>query len=110
VSAAARPVVPIRGRGAVRLPAFGLADAEHRVEKELRALLPGARVTVTSILRVEPEPRIVEEFSAEYLLELAVPVPADAEDPRAEAFRTARTPLHGTRYAATEWLSADPSS
>ena len=51
--------VAVRGTGRVELPAYGLADAEHQVEKELRALWPGATVEVTDVARTDPAARIV---------------------------------------------------
>ena len=40
----------VRGAGRVELAAYGLADAEHQVEKELRALWPDAVVELTTTL------------------------------------------------------------
>lgn len=97
-------VVRVRGRGRVEVAAYGLADAEHLVEKELARCWPGARVSVLDVARADPAGRIVEEFTVSYLVrgELRVDV-ATADEVRAAAFRAARELLAGSRYRRTEW-------
>ena len=82
---------------------YGVADAEHLVEKELGRLWPDGRVTVANIAREGP-PRIVEEFEVEYRLDGTVEVEAESpeEAPR-EAFRELRRRVGGSRYARTAW-------
>lgn len=98
--------VRIRGTGRVVVAAYGLADAEHLVEKELRRRWPEARVEVTNVARPGGDARIVEEFEVAYRLEGALTVEAATRDdaPKA-AFRRARELLEGSRYARTEWES-----
>jgi hypothetical protein len=98
--------VRVRGRGRVRLPAYGLADAEHRVEKELSRLWPGTLVQVLDVSRGEGGVRIVEEFTVTYRLENTLRVEAGSpESARTAAFRAARALLADSRYARTEWES-----
>ena len=95
--------VRIRGRGRVQIPAYGVADAEHLVEKELRRLWPQAQVRVGNISRAGDQ-RIVEEFAVGYLVEGALEVYAPkAEEAPGAAFRQARGMLAGGRYRRTEW-------
>ena len=87
----------------MHVAAHGVADAEHLVEKEMRALWPGARIVVTTVER-SGEPRIVEEFSLSYRVEGAVD--AEGEDEaaaRRAAFRSARERLASSRYRGTAW-------
>jgi hypothetical protein len=100
--------IRVRGRGRVQLPAYGLADAEHRVEKEISRLWPGTLVQVLDVARGEGEARIVEEFTVAYRLENTLRVEADSpESARAAAFRAARALLADSRYFRTEWESPD---
>jgi hypothetical protein len=96
-------VVTLKGGARVELAAYGLADAEHQVEKELRAAWPEARVEVLDVSR-RGEGRIVEEFSVRYRVRGTVTV--DAEGPaeaRTAALRLLRERLAGTRHARIEW-------
>jgi hypothetical protein len=96
--------VPVRGRGRVQLPAYGIADAEHRVEKELSRLWPAALVQVLDVARAEGGVRIVEEFSVTYLLSGTLRVEAaTAAVAPAAAFRRARELLADSRFLRTEW-------
>ena len=95
--------VRVRGRGDVRVAAYGMGDAEHLVEKELQALWPDGRIRVGEIARSGPS-RIVEEFRVGYLLEGTVTVEATgAEAAASAAFRRLRAMLADSRYARTEW-------
>ncbi|HET8655142.1 MAG TPA: hypothetical protein VFL93_06480 [Longimicrobiaceae bacterium] len=99
--------VRVRGRGRVEVAAYGLADAEHLVEKELGRLWPEARVWVTEVARAGGAARIVEEFTVSYGLEADVAVPAESPDEApGAAFRHARSLVAGSRYARTEWATA----
>lgn len=100
--------VRVRGRGRVRIAAYGVADAEHLVEKELTRLWPAASVRIERISRAG-DPRIVEEFDVAYLLEgeQEVEAPTPAEAP-ASAFRHLRALLAGSRYGKTEWEERAP--
>jgi hypothetical protein len=96
--------VAIRGSGRVELPAYGLADAEHQVEKELRALWPQAAVDVTDVSRRDPAARIVEEFRVSYRVRGVVPTVADTEeDARKAALRALRDRFTGSRFERITW-------
>jgi hypothetical protein len=96
--------VAIRGSGRVELPAYGLADAEHQVEKELRALWPQALVDVTDVSRTDPAARIVEEFRVSYRVRGVVPAVADTEaDARKAALRAMRDRFTGSRFERITW-------
>jgi hypothetical protein len=97
--------VAVRGSGRVELPAYGLADAEHQVEKELRALWPAAAaVDVTDVARMDEASRIVEEFRVRYRVRGSVPVTADTEaDARKAALRMMRDRFIGSRFERITW-------
>jgi len=97
--------VAVRGSGRVELPAYGLADAEHQVEKELRALWPdAAAVDVTDVARMDEASRIVEEFRVRYRVRGTVPVTADTEaDARKAALRMMRDRFIGSRFERITW-------
>lgn len=100
--------MPLRGTGRVTVAAYGIADAEHLVEKEISRALPAGRVSVVEVRR-EGERRIVEEFGIEYLVRTEIHVSAaDPEAARGAAFRHARRLLSGTRYRMTEWEAVSP--
>jgi hypothetical protein len=112
VSAVLYPV-RVRGRGEVEVPAYGVADAEHLVEKEVGRLWPGARVQISSVARLPGGGRIVEQFSLVYLLEGVLEVEAESQpDAHRAAFRAAREKLASSRYLQTRWeaVEAPPSA
>ncbi len=97
----------MRGSARVELAAYGVADAEHQVEKELRELWPEARVDLVDVARTLPEPRIVEEFAVRYRVGGIVVVEAESEaDARRAAFRTLRERFAGTRHGSIAWDAA----
>ena len=99
--------VRAHGRGRVEVPAYGLADAEHQVEKELLRAWPGARVEVLEITRAG-EARIVEEFTVAYRVEATVQVEAPTpEEAWREALRRLREALGGTRFRRIEWTRVE---
>jgi hypothetical protein len=99
-----RVEVAVRGGGRVELAAYGMADAEHQVEKELLALCPDARVDVLEVARPAPEARIVEEFAVRYRLRATVAVEVEKEDEaRRAALRLMNARLAGSRYARIAW-------
>lgn len=103
-----RFTVPLRGRGRVSVAAFGIADAEHLVQKEVRRAWPDATVDVLGVARTA-EPRIVEELTVDYLVSGTVEVEAASDETAAgPAFRQARRRLAGTRYRHTEWSRVTP--
>lgn len=105
-----RYTVRAEGRGRAELPAYGLADAEHQVEKEIVRVFPGARVDVAEVLRTEAAGRIVEEFRVRYRVVVSVEVEADSPDAaRREALRELRGALEGTRHRRIEWVESDVS-
>jgi hypothetical protein len=84
--------------------AYGLADAEHLVEKEIRQRLPDATVEVTGIERVPGSGQIAEEFRAEYCVRAAVEAEGeDAASARRAALVHMRERLAGSRYQRIEW-------
>ena len=92
------------GTARVELAAYGVADAEHQVERELRERWPEARVELLEVARTLPEPRIVEEFAVRYRIRGTVPVEAESdEDARRAAFRTLRERFAGTRHERIAW-------
>ena len=94
----------MKGGGRVELAAYGVADAEHQVEKELRAAWPQARVDVLEVARTSQEPRIVEEFAVRYRVRGAVAVEVEREeDARRAALRLLNERLASTRFARIAW-------
>jgi hypothetical protein len=89
--------VALRGSGRVELAAYGVADAEHRVEKELGGLWPGARVEVLEVARTGGPGRIVEEFAVRYRLRGVEPL-TDHPDAAAVALRALRERFSGSRF------------
>jgi hypothetical protein len=103
-----RYAVRVRGSGRNQVAAYGIADAEHHVEKEIRRCWTDARVRVTDVRRTSGEERIAEEFAVEYRLEGSLEVEAaDAASARQQAFRTARSRFSGTRYWTIAWDAAE---
>lgn len=100
--------VAVRGTGRVELAAYGMADAEHRVEKELAALWPEAAVEVLEVARAGVG-RIVEEFGVGYRVSGAVEVEAESSDgARRGVLRGLRERFGGTRFAHVAWETVDP--
>lgn len=98
----------MRGRGRVVVPAYGVADAEHLVEKELTRLWPGARVRIERIARAGGG-RVVEEFEIAYRLEGEQEVEVERlEEAPAAAFRELNRRLEGSRYGRIEWERPPP--
>lgn len=97
-------LVALRGAGRVELAAYGLADAEHQVEKELRALWPEATIDVLDVARSEGGSRIVEEFRIRYRVQGTVAVTAHTEDDaRKSALRVLRERFTGSRFELVTW-------
>lgn len=100
--------VAVRGRGRATVAAYGLADAEHLVQKEIARAWPDARVAIAGVSRVG-EGRIVEELGVDYVLTAMVEVEADSQDDATgAAFRRARQLLSDTRYRLTAWERLTP--
>lgn len=96
--------VALKGSGRVELAAYGVADAEHQVEKEVRAAWPSARVEVLEVSRAGAQGRIVEEFAVAYRVRGTVTVEVeDAKEARRAALREVRGRLAGTRHARIAW-------
>ena len=92
----------------MEIAAYGSADAEARVEKELLRALPSARIDVRAIRRTDEETRIVESFQIDYLLRTeALSEGEDEESARRAAFAAARSALQGTRFQRISWERAD---
>lgn len=102
-----RRAVRVRGRGRVVVAAYGVADAEHLVEKELTRLWPAAQVRIEGITRAGGG-RVVEEFEVAYRVEGEHEVEVErAEEAPAAAFRQLREALAGSRYSHIEWRIAN---
>ncbi|HET7229370.1 MAG TPA: hypothetical protein VFJ16_05175 [Longimicrobium sp.] len=100
--------VAVKGGGRVELAAYGIADAEHQVEKEIRAAWPPARAEVVEVARASPGQRIVEEFAIRYRVSGTVDVDAEtADEARRAAMRTLRERFDGTRYSRIVWDAAE---
>ena len=100
--------VTVRGAGQVELAAFGVADAEHQVEKELLDLWPGCVAEVVDIARTDERSRIVEEFAVRYRVRGTESVAASGEPAaRAVVLRSLRERFAGTRFAAVAWDVAE---
>jgi hypothetical protein len=98
--------VRVQGEGAVRVPGYGLADAEHQVEKELRELWPEASIQILDVGRDGSAPRIVEDFAVRYRVKGEVDIEADdLEEARREAFRQLRTRFTGSRFSTVAWTA-----
>jgi Lon protease-like protein len=87
--------VTVHGTGRVILPAYGLADAEHQVEKELEEAWPGCRAEVLDVARTDDRPRIVEEFAVRYRVRGTVA--------QKDGLRSLRERFSGTRYSGVSW-------
>jgi hypothetical protein len=99
-----RVEVAVTGGGRVELAAYGMADAEHQVEKELREIWPDARVDVLDVARTGREPRIVEEFAVRYRVRGTVAVEVEREeDARRAALRQLNPRFAGSRFARIAW-------
>jgi hypothetical protein len=97
-------LVTLRGTGRVVLPAYGLADAEHQVEKEVRALWPRAAVEVLDVGRAGGVGRIVEEFTVRYRVRGTLAVEAEGtEEAGRVALRVLRERFAGSRYERIAW-------
>jgi lipopolysaccharide biosynthesis protein len=96
--------VTVKGTGRVVLPAYGLADAEHQVEKELGEAWPGCRAEVLDVARTDDRARIVEEFAIRYRVRgtLTLAAATDAEA-RTAALRSLRERFAGTRFGNVAW-------
>lgn len=93
----------MRGRGRVTVAAYGMADAEAQVEKELGRLWPGAVVQVEEVSRQGP-PRIVEEFEVGYWVRGVAVVDVEHEhDAPGAAFRQLQDRFEGSRFSHTSW-------
>jgi hypothetical protein len=103
--------VAVKGTNRVELAAYGVADAEHQVETELRERWPEARVDLLEVARTLPEPRIVEEFAVRYAIRGTVTVDAESDaDARRAAFRLLRERFAGTRHARIAWETEVPGA
>lgn len=95
--------VRVRGRGRATVAAYGMADAEAQVEKELGRLWPEAVVQVEEVARSGAH-RIVEDFEVTYAVtgvaEVEVENPNDAPG---AAFRQLRSRFEPSRFAHTSW-------
>lgn len=96
--------VRLRGAGRVELPAYGVADAEHQIEKEIARAWPEARVEVTEIGRAAHSGRIVEEFAVGYRVQGTLEVAAhSASEARTLALRQLRQRFAPTRFGRVKW-------
>lgn len=94
----------LRGAGRIELPAYGVADAEARTEKEIRTLLPDARVEILEIARTGGAPRIVETFSIAYRVSLVAEAEGEDEtSARRRVLQATRGVLEGSRFGQIGW-------
>lgn len=110
-----QPAVTYRvtGSGRAEVPAYGIADAEHQLEKELKGVDPAAGIRITQTRRTDLRQRIVEEFELSYLLTVSVVVSRDresAEEACKAAFAAARQLVEGTRFRGVRWIRAEPNA
>jgi hypothetical protein len=99
-----RFAIGLRGKGRVDVAAYGIADAEHLVEKEISRLCEGARVEIDQVARHGQTSRIAEEFTVGYRIAVTISVEAASADAaRADALRQTRQRFTGTRYHRIEW-------
>ena len=102
--------VAVKGTARVELAAYGVADAEHQVEREVLESWPGARVTLLEVARTDPGPRIVEEFAVRYAVRGTVTVEAETDaGARRAAFRQLRERFAGTRHERIAWEAGETS-
>jgi hypothetical protein len=100
--------IRVRGSGRAEVTANSIADAEHRVEKEIGRLWDGVRVRIRGVAWLDEAERITGEYDVEYGLEGSVEVDAeDSETARTTAYRQARERFAGTRYWLVAWDSAE---
>lgn len=100
--------VRLRGSGTVDIAAYGIGDAEHRVEKEITAALSDARVEIREVRRLTANSRIVEEFRLSYAVTTTLDVDAPNDsDARRQAFAAGRRALGETRFARIAWDKAE---
>lgn len=102
----------VRGHGRAQIGAYGIADAEHQVEKELARAWLGARITVEEVGRSAGAGRIVETFAVGFRVEGWVAAEgADSEAAERAAFRQVREWLAGSRFRGVELtaVSTDPA-
>lgn len=97
------------GSGSVEIAAYGMADAEHLVEKEIAGLWPGVHVRILEVRRpAGAAERIAEEFTVEYRVSGALAVEApDMNTARTEGFRQARARFAISRYRRIQWEKAE---
>lgn len=101
--------VVIHGTGTVEVAAYGVADAEATVEKELRKLLPGAAVRISEVRRGDPHPRIVEAFEVSYSVRIEMEIVGERNEDaaRRRAFMAGRAAVEGSRFGRTTWERAE---
>lgn len=98
----------VRGGGQVELAAYGMADAEHQVEKEVRALWPEAGVSILEVGRSDGGARIVEEFRIRYRLNGTILVDEETDaEARKTALRVLRDRFSGSRFERIAWEAVE---
>ena len=103
--------VRLLGRGRVQLAAYGVADAEHQVEKEIAAAWPEAQVGIAEIGRAAHAGRIVEEFAVAYQIRGTLDVESSSpEEARSRALRTVRERFNQTRFRHVAWDQVEVSA
>lgn len=102
------PRITLTGEGRLEIPGYGIADAEDRLEKDVRALFPDALFRILQTRRTDPEPKIVETFEVEYRVVVAIEVdPDEPEKMRRKAFAKAREAVLGSRIEQIGWVKAE---
>lgn len=101
----------LRGTGRVEVPAYGIADAEAQVEKELRRVLPGVRIEIPDVARLDAGERIVETFLVAYRVHVETKQEALNEaGALRQALHATRGATAGTRFHRITWETARPRS
>jgi hypothetical protein len=96
--------IRVLGTGRVEVPAYGLADAEPQVQKEIRAAWPESHAEVLDVGRPGGAARIVEDFAVTYRITGALDVAeATVAAAEREAFRLLRARFESTRYHQVRW-------
>ncbi|HEX5520617.1 MAG TPA: hypothetical protein VFX29_02935 [Longimicrobiaceae bacterium] len=96
--------VRLTGTGRVEVAAYGLADAEHLVEKEITRVCPDGVVEVLEVARAGTGARIAEEFVVRYRVRVTLSIEAESGDEaKRAALRRQQERFAGSRYQRTAW-------
>jgi hypothetical protein len=92
------------GDARAEIAAVGPGDAEHQIEKLVRASCPECGVQVIEIRRQRPDPRIADEYEVAYRIRFAGEIEAEsASVARRGVLRSARQRFADTIAWAAVW-------